>query len=316
MISVIVCTYNPELFKLERTLYSIAIQKNVEFEIIITDDGSVNNFKQQIKNFFLKLNFHQYLFIEHGTNNGTVKNIIDGVQHANGKYIYLISPGDILYDDHVLSDFYIFSEKNGIDFCFGQTVYYRNQDEKIYLYPSELPKVENIYKKNIYNQLISKIAFFSGQQPVGASYFRKKDKMLLYLKQIEGKVKYVEDFPMSAMYLLENNKLYLLKRPVVFYEYGSGISTSKNEVWNNKLNMDFSATKNILTEKYRGDKIIETKYILKKGKRFRYPLICVIGAIIKIYSVLSPNRIKNEKEKRKILNEIFEKVDFAHERGV
>ena len=43
MISVIVCTYNANWEKTKNTLFSIIRQKNVIFEIIVTDDGSASN---------------------------------------------------------------------------------------------------------------------------------------------------------------------------------------------------------------------------------------------------------------------------------
>ena len=39
-VSVILCTYNPDWRKLKATLLSAAMQENIDFEIVLTDDGS------------------------------------------------------------------------------------------------------------------------------------------------------------------------------------------------------------------------------------------------------------------------------------
>ena len=39
-VSVILCTYNPDWRKLKATLLSAAMQEDIDFEIVLTDDGS------------------------------------------------------------------------------------------------------------------------------------------------------------------------------------------------------------------------------------------------------------------------------------
>ena len=51
-ISVLVLTYNFIYNNLIKTLDSIISQKNINFEIVIADDGSENNHKKEIIDYF------------------------------------------------------------------------------------------------------------------------------------------------------------------------------------------------------------------------------------------------------------------------
>ena len=48
-ITVILCTYNPTIEELVITLDSIVNQRDVSFEIVISDDGSKDNHKEFIE---------------------------------------------------------------------------------------------------------------------------------------------------------------------------------------------------------------------------------------------------------------------------
>ena len=59
-VSVLVVTYNPQYSKLINTVESILLQKNVRLEIIISDDGSQNNYFEQLEEFFKEHSFSEY----------------------------------------------------------------------------------------------------------------------------------------------------------------------------------------------------------------------------------------------------------------
>ena len=72
--SVVVCTYNSDIDKLFLTLKSILRQKNITYEIIITDDGSSFLEMSRIIEWFQKNNFNDYVIVANPVNLGTVKN--------------------------------------------------------------------------------------------------------------------------------------------------------------------------------------------------------------------------------------------------
>ena len=62
-VSVVVVTYNSPFEKLENTLQSVIWQENVDFEIIIADDGSKSFDKERVENWFLTNGFKDYKFV-------------------------------------------------------------------------------------------------------------------------------------------------------------------------------------------------------------------------------------------------------------
>ena len=123
-ISIIVCQFNPQRTKLVRTLNSIVAQKNVDFEIIIADDGSDNYDEMFYRDYFSSHSFCNYRFSRLIKNGGTVNNLLCALELAHGDYVYCISPGDLLYDETTLSDLLAFIKKKGSEIVFGDAVKY------------------------------------------------------------------------------------------------------------------------------------------------------------------------------------------------
>ena len=130
-ISIIVLTYNPNNEKLKQTLAAAIKQKNVCFEIIISDDGSANKDYSFLPEFMKDNGFLQYTLLEHPENRGTVQSCLDAVETARGEFVFLTSPGDFLYDETALLDLYEFAKKNAAPLCFGNAVYYRADESGV-----------------------------------------------------------------------------------------------------------------------------------------------------------------------------------------
>ena len=81
--SVVVLSYHPDKEKLMATLRSVVMQKGVSFEIIVADDGSPDFFEADIR--AVLEGVVDYQIIAHEQNQGTVKNLLDGVKAARGR---------------------------------------------------------------------------------------------------------------------------------------------------------------------------------------------------------------------------------------
>ena len=92
-ISVIVPVYNSEKY-IEKCLKSILIQKNVEFEIIVVNDGSTDN-SEKIINEFVNIypNKIKYFYKENG---GLSDARNYGIKHITGDYICFVDSDDYL----------------------------------------------------------------------------------------------------------------------------------------------------------------------------------------------------------------------------
>lgn len=264
-VSVIVATYNPNLYKLKSTLISIILQKNINFEIIVTDDGSKEDYFKEVSEFFLKKNFENHSFIKNKSNIGTVNNFYNALIKSNGKYVFFISPGDMLYDENSLFSMFDFAERNKIKICFGDAVYYSNSNNKLKIFKN----IHNAPLKSlIYNDdtpfVTQKIGFLLKNYILGATFFRNREIAIKYIGRIKDICKYVEDNTSTAFILADNIRVYHLKKHIVWYEYGTGISTSKNKRWNKFLDQDFDNCYEELYNSYINDDVINAIYNTRK----------------------------------------------------
>ena len=146
--SVIVLTYNPSLEKLKNTLYSIIVQKNICFEIIIADDGSSENYFSEIRSWLENKHFQNYKLIDNKRNQGTVQNLLSALDVSNGKFVKCISPGDCLYNENTLLLCKRYMEKKHQLVCFGKSIYYSIEDGKFQFYRQHNPGDLSVYRKN------------------------------------------------------------------------------------------------------------------------------------------------------------------------
>ena len=248
-VSVIITIYYPKKEKLIPTLNSVLMQKGVDFEIVLADDGTPDFDDSWIKDFFGSKEFKNYRIIHHERNVGTVKNEISAVEASEGTYIKSISPGDLLYDENTLAVFRDYCEKNHADIVFGNSVYYAKNGDSFsffpdFHYPFDIaPYTKPDYRKQknvflIYHDVI-----------LALSYFFKKELYLRYLKKIEGKAKYAEDTCFFLM-VADGIEIPFFNRNIVWYEYGEGISTSSSDSWQGKIRQDMIEVGNVLVAEH------------------------------------------------------------------
>lgn len=223
-VSIIICNYNPDLLKFERTVRAAIRQKEVDFEIIVTDDGSTNDYFDEINTIFEKYNFNNYILSKLMNNKGIVQNCLNGVKKANGEYVFLTSPGDILFDDYVLRDFYRYCKQYHLKIVFGDYLAYSAQGERVHLFRvTQGPSYPELFNQD--SKKNAMLEFSCGMSILGAAYFREKEFALESLNAVSGIVKYVEDYSTTLYGLLNDKSISYYQRKIVWYEYGTGIST-------------------------------------------------------------------------------------------
>lgn len=276
-ITVIVITYKPNLNKLISTLKSAVFQKNINMQIIVSDDGSDNNCQNEVKNFFNDHGFNEYKLIMNKNNVGTVNNIYNAIQYAKGKYTYLISPGDYFFSETTLSNIYKFSELNKVEIGFGQAQYYK-KDDNVILYRQMNPRSPAIFNMRCLSQKTKTLAYCTTQDIVGACFFRKTDVFADYLNRIKSLSKYDEDNATTYIHLLQENKeIKYLNEFVVWYEFGTGISTSNNSKFSEQLEKDCEMVLNSITNNI---KIIDYCH-RKKRLEFKYAFFEIKSLMIR-----------------------------------
>ena len=231
-ISIIVASYNPEFNKLKRTIMSLLCQKDITFEIIIADDGSINNYFGELKDLFKEKKFVDYKLVGGNKNEGICLNIHKGLKVSVGKYIKTIGQGDCLFDCNTLKKWYYFMESKDIDVCYGDAIYFcEKENEKIDIV-SEKRLPQNI--RGFGKEITKKRRFLNyvvlEDFVLGANFLIEANVLKKYINRIVGKIKYAEDMSIQLM-IADGQSVDYYPNPVIWYEYGTGISTDKSEKW-------------------------------------------------------------------------------------
>lgn len=228
-VSVLVLCYNPNIDKLFQTLYSIIRQKNISFEIIVADDGSKEKYFEKVEEWFTKEQFKDYTLVENQQNQGTVKNYLSALRKAQGEYIKAISPGDFLYNVDVLSGIYDFVKQQGYRLAFGKAGYYSNENSKYKVYQKQNPNDLTVYRKKQKKKILRNYLFFQ-DYVLGANFLIETALATEYAEKISNIVVYAEDTSILPM-LADGIVIGFYDEYLLWYEYGTGISSSSASKW-------------------------------------------------------------------------------------
>ena len=246
-VSVIVLVYNADKAKLNMTLRSILRQRNIDFEIIIADDGSTERLDSEMISLFNECGFENYSFTSHTENMGTCKNLFAALELVKSPLVKAISPGDALYDENTLSAWAEFMNKSDCDASFGKAVYYAEvEGETRIIKTAGAPKYPELYKEGRRKSLFVDY-LLANDTILGASLMMKTEVIKHYLSLFVDRVKYAEDY-MLRLAIFENKKVCCFPQNAIFYEYGLGISTAKSQKWAELLHKDFTASDALLLE--------------------------------------------------------------------
>lgn len=257
-ISIIIVTYNSDWYKLRATINSVLMQKGVDYEVVFADDGSKKKWNEEIVQYIQ--NRCKFTFSDLKINIGTVSNILGAIQKAQGRYVKVISPGDCFYSDDSVRCWIQFMKSNKAEVSFCNAAYYRCRDGKIEIV-KEKNSPKNIY---IYHQRNNERKLFvdymlANDFILGASILAEKKLMCSYLMEMQGKVKYAEDYMIRLM-IFDGKKINHVNNCFIWYEYGDGISTKENSKWEKMLKKDFEATNNIIKDRPISNRKIQKKY--------------------------------------------------------
>lgn len=268
--SVVVAQYNPIWDKVRCTLDSILSQRNCDYEIVIADDGSECTHFDKIKTYFAERNYENYHLVDNKVNGGTVNNIISGIKASAGRYVRVIAPGDMLYEDTTLYKIVGFMDENNAKVMFGKMAYFEETDGEIEIVSKQVPIDFRPYKKKNVNSIKTHLLIL-GDNISGASYTWDREYYLDCLLGISGKVRYLEDC-LNATAIYDNHMIYFLDEFVTWYEHGTGISTSKSNKWFLILAEDWISYLQKLERQYPRD--------LKIKKAKWYYQMCLRGKFI------------------------------------
>lgn len=323
-VSVVITTYNSDLRKTLMTINSALVQKGVSIQIVIADDGSENNYFDEIEAYMEKHQFYDYVLVENKKNQGTVRNYISGIDKSEGEYVSGLGPGDLFYSENILKQWVEDMEHKETDISFSRLVLYRIDSHGKYVAVKQRtrPYYLKVYRKNRYKKIRRNYLYYH-DLCYGPATFVKTDILKKYLDFIVDKIYYAEDNIFSLM-IYNEEKLSFFDCNTVLYEFGEGVSTNNNPKWEDRLMRDRNSMWDIL-KSWCGDnkfdrtlvKIINTKRKAKKFPKFQlcfyYPpyLLYLIKFRVFVYwtDTLMPEDYMNR------LDSMYEQVYTPHKKS-
>lgn len=228
-ISVVITTFNQPYQSICRSIVSALYQENVEFEIIIADDCSKNDYFDRYRKLFSQFSFTNYRLIRNESNQKTVRNIANALKYASAPYVKTIDAGDMLYSPLTLRSIVDFSKQCDVQVGFGDIIRFRQNDDGEYCASNyNAPQCAAAFDpKAVYNA--SKI--FKHQMseadwiPAPAQFYQTKVYLELLTELSEYyHVQYCQDF--TSITALGTYRVYHYPIPIYWYEWGVGISTN------------------------------------------------------------------------------------------
>lgn len=240
MISVILMTYNQDISSILLSIESVLRQDGCEFEIVIADDGSIENQEAELKAYFCYRSFTSFTFIRSPQNKGIVSNLLSGVQAASYPLIKPLSPGDLLYRPDTLSSIQAFCDETGAEIGFGKLSGYSSEGARTRMFSYDAPTNPEAYNDlTIDCESLAMGQLIKTDWVPGCSLFYGRDFILRYLLKLKEEygVIYSEDLT-CPLITLDKVRIRFLDLPILWYEIGAGISTAGNKASRTRLYRD------------------------------------------------------------------------------
>lgn len=207
-ISIIVPIYNTEKY-LTDCINSVVNQTFVDFELLLINDGSIDNSENICRDFAAK---DDRIKLFNKVNGGQPSALNYGLDRATGDYIMFLDADDYWCDNEILSKLYATAEINNLDIVRGECQEVNNQGEVLTEYSG------GRYKEEYCNKVIDSV--FMIDKIADRKYF-----MVLYLikRTALGKLRYntkrvfLQDAELNLT--LCSQSLRCMYIPEVFYSY-------------------------------------------------------------------------------------------------
>lgn len=261
LLTVLVMQYRPAWEKLKLTLDSILMQDTREFELVITDDGSPQDWFAETRQYLAAHGLTDVKFRKNPTNLGTVRNIRNGLAAACGEWVALISPGDGFYDRGTLAWELETIRRDAPAVAFGRAAYYRlNADGIPEQCPGDTPFDRSCYDPARYDaRRVERNLVLYSDHICGLELLCRRDIWQRALAMMDGRVKFAEDFA-TLLFAAEGTRMRPYDRVIAWYEYGTGISTDQTAASERRLQADLKAMIALLREKYPRDRAVWLAY--------------------------------------------------------
>lgn len=254
-LSIILAQYYPDKTQLRHTLDSLLMQDTYDFELIIADDGSPEDYWNDTRAYLAAHGFTNVRLSKNKVNQGTVTNMLHAVELASGQWIAGISPGDYVYDASTIRWVLDMLRKDAPKVAFGKAAYYRQEgDGTLVQLPGETPFDRTPYDADHYdNKTIRRNVLLYDDGISGVETMYDRALFLDALQKMNGRVRFAEDFA-TRMFAVRGVPIRCYDRILRWYEYGTGVST--NEKARARMETDWRAMLTLLRELYPKDRLV------------------------------------------------------------
>lgn len=214
--SIIVPIYNMEKY-LEECVDSILLSKRNDVEIILVNDGSSDRSLEICNRYQSKNN---NIIVVDKENTGAMDSWIIGVKKASGKYVGFVDSDDKIFEDYFnVLDKYINKDFDII--CFDFYKYYSNDVISV-------RKNGIAYGENNLDSI--RYSYFSNYELFTLYRWDKIIKTSLIkenIKNIDYRVTYFEDIPISLKNMIKANKVFYISDKLYYYRIRQSSVTHK-----------------------------------------------------------------------------------------
>ena len=254
-LSIILAQYYPDKTQLRHTLDSLLIQDTYDFELIIADDGSPEDYWDDTRAYLAAHGFTNVKLSKNKVNQGTVTNMLHAVELASGQWIAGISPGDYVYDASTIRWVLAMLRKDAPQVAFGKSAYYRQEsDGTLVQLPGETPFDRTPYEAAHYdNKAIRRNVLLYDDGISGIETMYERGIFLDALQKMNGRVRFAEDFA-TRLFAVQGVPIRCYDRILRWYEYGTGVST--NEKARARMEADWRAMLTLMRELYPQDRLV------------------------------------------------------------
>lgn len=239
-ITALITTYNQNLESTLLSIASAALQAQCKVQIVVADDHSQSDNCDAYVRFLNYLGFTNHHMVRHEENLKTVRNISETLTHANAPFVKCFGAGDLLFSSTTLYDVVNLLSDSGSSGGFGQilsftpestggTYFNAPRNAADYRGPQSGMNMNLFFHQMLYADWIP-----------GCCQFFTTDRLRNLLRTLanEFSVQYCEDFAMTLM--LREEVPCFLEEPILWYDFGDGISTDRSLDSARKLYRDHS----------------------------------------------------------------------------
>ncbi|MBS1650677.1 MAG: glycosyltransferase family 2 protein [Bacteroidetes bacterium] len=206
-VSIIIPAFNASLY-IKETINSILLQKEIDFEIIIIDDGSTDKTKEIIDSFDDKRIFY---FYQHNQGVSAARN--EGLEKAKGEFIIFFDADDVMLENFLYSRVNYLKQHSELDFISGELLKFNGKEISNRIYRGVSPQGANeilLYNSDVVtcpsNYVFKKTFLLSNHLKFNSLLSSTADRFFLLQCVLKGRTKCV-NFDEKLLYRISKNSM-------------------------------------------------------------------------------------------------------------